>query len=414
MKVNFQLLYGCFMKRHVEAELGRLKAARELHSGLIREIDLELGRVAVEAIAEDEYTRKTSIARVIGVSHTHVANLIAAYESADLPTPELEGIPILDNNLAGQYVLDRGTRIVRSISSFEPGDVLSRSNLDPRHFRTEDRKHLSVPTMLWLLESGEWIGVGSVNVGYGGTGPRQAESALVTAGIESGLASRIASWRFCDAVDINSPDTWEESTRWALEPRSIPELLEDRIIVHVGEKLSLLTDYHQGFTRESTSTNKSDGSPSEEGVSEFEAWINFLDGPDVPDWARGPRVARVFLTEMEAQTQGFILKANDWGISRGSWSSPVVVIEQGFVQIWGHFYRPQNRTQILPSEAYDVLAAAGVYPEELAERDRRPENPLGRFFSDLFGASKPLPPSIDISEDGTGRLVFTPGLAVEQ
>lgn len=414
LKVYFHGLYGCFMKRHVEAELARLKAARELHAGLIREIDLELGRVSVEAIAEDEYTRKTSIARVIGVSHTQVANLISAYERSDMAAPPLAGIPILENDLAGQYVLDRETRIVRSISGFSTGDVLARSNLDPRLFDADGRNYPSVPEMIWQLESGEWIGVGTVSVGYGGAGPRYAKQALVRAGVDEELAARIVSFRFCDAVDVSDPTTWDERTVWPAEPRSTPALLEDRIIVHIGERLNTLLDSHPGPARVGPAIDETGIEASNDGISEFDAWISFLDSPDVPDWARGPRVARIFLTELEAETQGFILKANHWGISRGSRSSPVVVIEQGFVQIWGHFYRPQNRTQLLPPEAYQVLAAASVYPEELAERDSRAENPLGRFFADLFGTSKPLPPSIDISEDGTRRLAFTPGLDAEQ
>ena len=202
------------MNRDAEAKLAQLKAARELHVDSIREIDRKIGRVASKAIA-----------------------------GPDSSTPAPTGIPIFENLLAAQYVLDRGIGISRSISAYSSGDVLARSNLDPRLFVREGQKQPSVPKMLWQLENGEWVGIDQVSVGYGGNGCRWARKALVKSGIAEETAARIVSWRFCDAVDINDHSTWEESRIWPVEPRSIPNLLEDRIIVHIGERFDGLRDF---------------------------------------------------------------------------------------------------------------------------------------------------------------------------
>ncbi|MFK4298105.1 hypothetical protein ABH924_003266 [Arthrobacter sp. GAS37] len=400
------------MRRSIEAELVRLRAARDRYSASLKEIDLEIGRVATKA-TKDELTSKSSIARVMGVSHTHIGNLMKAYAEADIAGPAVSGIPIFVNSLASKYVQERGSRIVRSISGFNPSDALLRSDLDPRLFN--DEGSVRSPEMLWKLESGEWIGVGHVSVGYNGTGCDFAVTALVAAGVPEDHARRIVSWRFCDAVDITDPDTWEESRIWPVEPRTGPRIVGDRIIVDVGEALNSISDPHQRLKTHQGPVDETGFYASVPDLNSLEAWLGFLDRADVPEWAQGPRVARVLLTEEEARTQGFVRKVSSpWGFGRGHSSAAVVVVEQGFVQIWGHFYRPQSRTQLLPPEAYDMLEAAKVYPSELAARDNRwPDSALGRFFADLFGPSKTLPPSIDISDNGARHLSFTPGLDAE-
>lgn len=400
------------MRRQVEAELARLKAIRDRHASSVREIDLEIGRVATEAISDDEYTSKSSIGRVLGVSHTQVNNLMISYSQVDPKHEPQTGIPIFENSLASKYVVERGTRIKRSISAFDPSDALFRSGLDPRLFN--DDGQVRSPAMLWQLATGEWIGVDQVSVGYGGTGCGYARNALVDAGVRKDLADRIVSWRFCDAVDVDIPESWQESRIWPVEARGVSRILDDRIILDIGERLDQIRDFRNYTPPQQDPIDESGFYPSISQMGLLEAWITFLDQPQLPDWAQGPRVARVFLTDEEAETQGFVLRANDWGISRGRVSIPVVVLEQGHLQIWGHFYRPHNRTELLPVEAHEMLSDAGVYSAELEQLAKTSDNPISRFFTDLFGTSKTLPPSVDVSATGSDHLSYTPGLDAEQ
>lgn len=67
---------------------------------------------------------------------------------------------------------------------------------------------------------------------------------------------------------------------------------------------------------------------------------------------------------------GFVITAG----SPLSWydrTSPCVVIEQGKVQLWGHFYRDPHSNAYLPEEGYEALAIADTYPDQLQERDRK-------------------------------------------
>ena len=52
--------------------------------------------------------------------------------------------------------------------------------------------------MMWQLDDDKWVGVESVNVGYGGTGGGYARNALVSAGIDKDLADEISWWRYSD------------------------------------------------------------------------------------------------------------------------------------------------------------------------------------------------------------------------
>ncbi len=102
------------------------------------------------------------------------------------------------NTTAGDYVTSIGARIVRSISGFDAGDVLVQSGLDPRLFAGPDDQIPSIPYMLWLLDSGDWVGVSQATVGYNGTGCEFAENALTRAGVPERAAREIVRWRFCD------------------------------------------------------------------------------------------------------------------------------------------------------------------------------------------------------------------------
>lgn len=396
------------MKSDVKFELALLKGQRDHHSDEIRKIDLQFGRVAAQAISDDEDTSKSAIGRVIGFSHTHVANLIDAAKNSEPPAEQQTAVPIFDNVLAGEYVIARGAKIVRSISAFNPSDVLHQSGLDPRLFAEPDGR-INMPAMIWQLDSSNWIGVSAATVGYGGTGCSYSHQALIRAGIPEETATEIVKWRFCDAVNIDEPNSWIKQKIWPIHPRGIPRVSSDRMIVNFGEGLQGIRRYSPGRRTSELSVDETGFYPSDTGLSTLEAWIEFLDNVDqLPPWAQGPRVARVFLNREIAQNQGFVVLSGSTTLYRAPRSSPVVVIEQGFVQLWGHFYQPLDRTQLLPDEAYTALNCANVYPLEIAERDARSSRPWGRFTSRLLGPDKSLPGWIDVSISGKEKLAYTP------
>lgn len=398
------------MTRQVERQLALLRADREQAAREIKRLDLEIGRVADAALAKDEYVTKSSIGRVLGFSHTHVSNLIEASRSAPAPVSSPR-IPVMENTVAGEYVTSVGARVVRSISAFHEGDVLVQSGLDPRLFAEDGRSSLDVPEMLWQLDNGEWIGVSMVSVGYGGTGPGLARQALERAGVDSSAAREIVRWRFCDAVDVDDPATWVQQAQWPVHARSTPRVSEDKIILLFGDALDSFRSYGEMRGPKSTrpSIDETGFYPSATEESPLQAWLNFLDdSPNLPPWAQGTRVARVFRNGETAADAGFTAASTGGMWSASSSRQPCIVIEQGDVQLWGFYYRPRDTTKYLPDEAYDVLAIAGVYPDSLVERDARVARPWSRFLAAFVPFEDGLPDAIDISASGIDQLQHIP------
>lgn len=399
------------MDAKTQRDLALLRAERERLTRDLERIDLDMGRRADAILASDEYASKSSLGRLLGFSHTHVATLIERARAMPVP-PANERIPVMENTIAGEYVMSIGASIVRSISGFSSGDVLVQSGLDPRLFAEEGEQRLDIPSMLWQLDSGEWIGVSEVTVGYGGTGPDYARHALRSAGVNRSVAAEIVQHRFCDAVNIDEPSTWFVSTRWPVHARSVPRVLGDRMVIMFGDGLASLQEFHAGLDLRREPVDETGFYASDHPETHLEAWLRFLnDRKNLPDWAQGPRTARVFRNAEAAGASGFLATTSAWG-RWGNSTSPCVVIEQGKVQLWGFFYRPRDTTQYLPDEAYQVLAIADVYPTTLAERDERTARPWGRFVSTFFNVRDGLPDAIDVSVDGKGVLEFTPTEAI--
>lgn len=103
---------------------------------------------------------------------------------------------------------------------------------------------MQLPAMLWLLNSGEWVGVEEATVGYGGSGCDMSRNALVTAGVDKKVADEIVRWRFCDAVDIDDPATWQKSTIWPIHSRGIPSVIGATIVVNFGEGLQRIRSWN--------------------------------------------------------------------------------------------------------------------------------------------------------------------------
>ncbi|MBD8535690.1 hypothetical protein [Plantibacter sp. CFBP 13570] len=388
------------------AALITIRAERERAVRELRRLDLAMGRLAADTMRSDEYATKSSLGRLLGYSHTHIANLIQAAEAEPVAEP-LERVPVIDNAAAGDYVTSLGSRIVRSISAFESSDVLVQSGLDPRLFA--DDEDIRVPYMLWQLDSGDWVGVGTATVGYGGTGCDLSRDALTRAGVSPQVADEIVRWRFCDAIDIDDRQTWLTSTRWPVHSRGIPRALDDRMIVPFGDGLRSIRTFRDYPQPSRPEIDETGFYPSVTQETNLEAWLRFLDDTDaLPEWAQGTRVARVFRNDDAAASDGFAARPlrSNWG-SYGS-AHPCVVIEQGMVQLWGFYHRPLDHTQYLPDEAYEVLDMANAYPATLIERDARQARPWARFLSAFVPQSDGLPDRVDISPNGTSALAYLP------
>ncbi|MBB2975091.1 hypothetical protein FHX49_000632 [Microbacterium endophyticum] len=399
------------MDKRIEKELVLLRAQRTRLVDEMHRVDVAMGSTAAKALASDRYASKSAIARLLGFSHTHVGNLIEA-SSRELPPEPETLVPVMENTLAGDYVTSIGARITRSVSAFSEADVLFQSEIDPRALLLESQESES-PCMMWLLDNGQWVGVSAATVGYNGSGCSLSIEALTRAGIRPEIAEEIVGWRFCDAVDIEDPSTWKTSRKWPVHSREIPKRMGDRLIVPFGD---LLREERFPSTNwlpvRAPGIDETGFYPSDTGQTSFQAWLRFLDDEDgtgLPNWAQGGRVARVFRNSEAAFEDGFSLSTRG-GLWTENTLQPCVVIEQGFVQLWGFFHAPLNRTQYLPDEAYEVLAMAGVYPNSLRERDERASRPWARFVASLGPSKDGLPDRIDISGDENGCVQFTPDL----
>lgn len=370
-------------------------------------MDLETGRQAARILDTDEYASKSSIGRLLGVSHTYVGKLIDAARAAPEPDSPT-GIPVLDNTVAANYVLSMGASIRRSISAFSAPDVLYASGLDPRLFDSGDG-YADVPNMLWHLDNGDWVGVSKATVGYGGTGCGYSRDALTRAGLDPAIAHEIVAWRFCDTGDhITGPTSkWTTSTRWPVHARSVPHLLDDRMILMFGDGLTPFRDTTPDLPLQLPTVDESGVLPSATEVSPLQAWLDFLDSDDLPEWARGPRVARAFSTADVAAEQGFIAVPRWTRLGAMQRAHPCIVIEQGCIQMWGFYFRPTDARQYLPDEAYEFLARASVYPHSLREHDKASQSLWARFTR-MFVSNNTTPASVDISRSGQGTLAYTP------
>lgn len=300
--------------------------------------------------------------------------------------PEEGGrVPVLPYLLAGDFVKACGTTVVRSISGFRSGDVLMRSGFHPQAFRYRHPDKYLVPHMLWQLGTDEWIGIDGVNLGYSGNGPDYAKKALRSAGVSETVAAHIVGFRFCDvsALDTANPE-WDTSVRWPVEPRQMPELREDgALIVHTGNRFAGLskTDGLR-LNNEGPDPDESGFYPSTHAVDSVTAWFNFLDQPQdaLPSWARGDRVITFFLDDHSAGQHGYVKDASGYGA--GFQSFPSVVVVQGAVQVWGHYYH-RDELRPLDLQVRKLAAVAGFTGEvPLVEGD--PYTFLekaGRFFN---------------------------------
>ena len=370
----------------------------------VRETDVEIGRRAAKLLADERYASKSSIGRLLGLSHTYVGKLIEAANDAPEPPP-FDGVPVLDNVAASDYVLSLGATVSRSISGVSCAEVLAASGLDPRTF-SADGETVTVPNMLWHLDTGDWVGVSQATVGYYGTGPGLSRKALISVGVAEELAEEIVRLSFCDTGDFvaGPPAAWTTEPRWPDAARSVPHLSDGHMIVPFGDGLTLLDANFPAFARPAADTPPVKQRATEE--PQLAAWLDFLDSESLPDWAQGPRVARVFRNDLAAANANFtaVPRMGRWALAQRG--HPCLVIEQGLVQLWGFYLRPTDNREYLPDEAYEVLAAANIYAPELIEHDKRA---LSLFLRTVepFRTKGRLPDVLDLPLE-QGQLAYEP------
>lgn len=328
------------------------------------------------------------VARALGADPLAVEGAAEGRSYATDYTALLEGraVAVLDGPAAAHYVTTQEAQITRSIAGFDSTDTALRSNLSPAVFAVGD--NLTPPNMLWHLDTGEWVGVSSVSVGYGGEGPRLARTALTAAGIREETATAIVRHRFCDAVDVDNPQTWETSTLWPVEGRSWPQTVDGRMVIPWGQKVPGSSLFRP------VRTHRPDPDPSGFYASThptpgWQQWLEFLDSDTAPTWAQGRRSAYVFFAEDQARQHGYVMEGRAQG--RGRYASPAVVIEQGDVQLWAFLPRPATPGRLLHDDALLALERAGFDTAGLERGEMRRSSVLAGVARLLVTPRLPQP-----------------------
>lgn len=388
------MLYRSHMVRRnkAEAELQLLRGQRDRVVAEVAAVERQIGVVAAAAL-EEPYASYSSLARVLGVSHTHVKTLVERASSREPCQEESDWrTPILSPSAARHYLEETGRSIRRIVAGFAESDVLYASRQDPHVYTSGDGVTVSVPNMVWQLDDGNWVGIDDVSVGYGGTGPSNAYALLGSVGLDEGLASRVAGHRYSDVQLPDGPAM--HRVEWPLYNLALPAPDGDALVVILS---------HGSWEPTEPSPDPSGFYPSEDGRSSLDYWLDFLNS-DPPPWAAGSRRARVFLSRSAAVDQGFFTQ--QYGSRRAS-SVPNIVIEQGTLQLWLMTHRPHDTTQYLAPEEYAVLTMCGLYPDELAHHDAR-----SAFWRYLNKRVNQQPPEfVDISDTGREALANLPSAA---
>lgn len=375
------------MNIDLEIRISELAIERRQSLRRTERVTQTLAEALAEAMSGDDAPGPSALSRLTGLSHTSVRKL-AAREPLANDEDRLQTIRYsrLDGALS-----DTGEKPVRIVSAFEESDVWQGSGLSPTFFERDE--WLEVPHMAIQLDSGSWVGVEQVQVGYGGTGPGNARRALAGL-VHEELAAKIAEHRYSD-VDLTNPQASVFSSSWPYFDLDLPDFQDGRFIVWFNEDDVQLT--HRTVNEPS-----SNFFPKPRSTPLLKAWLDLLRSDSVPGWCSGTIRARVFLDPAEAAKQGFFVRRG--GIDR---FSPALVIEQGILQLWFALSAPPEGAW-LPREAYEILDYAGVYPEQLALDDEKAQAPFRRFLAKFGFEGRQRPSYLDISPDGTSSLDYIP------
>lgn len=384
------LVYIVTMDNDLEIRISSLAGERRRSVRTTERLTQSLAEALNEAMSGEDSPGPTALSRLTGLSHTSVSKL-AAREPLDIDDDRLQIIRYsqLDGALS-----DAGEKPVRIVSGFEGSDVWQGSGLSPLYFERDDR--VQVPHVVIQLESGTWIGVDRVQVGYGGTGPGNTHRAL-TSLIPDEIAVAIADHRYSD-VDLSNPDASIYSSLWPFFDLDLPDYQDGRFVVSFSEDEVQLEEH-------SVVEPSSNFFPTPRSTPLLKAWLDLLRSDNVPEWCSGTIRARVFLHHAEAIHQGFLIPAGE-----APRSAPQLVIEQGLLQLWFSLSAPPEGAW-LPREAYEILDYAGVYPERLAQEDEKAQAPFRRFLARLGFEGRQRPSYLDISPDGESSLDYIPAEA---
>lgn len=86
------------------------------------------------------------------------------------------------------------------------------------------------------------------------------------------------------------------------------------------------------------------------------------------------------------------------------------MIEQGDLQVWGHYRDLTDSHRLLPDEVYALLQDAGVDASELRLADEQRDRLTSRALRSLLGSDKNLPPYLDLSEMDEPALRHLPSV----
>lgn len=241
--------------------------------------------------------------------------------------------------------------------------VLALSRLSPARFVLPNGK-IDPPHMLMRLQDGRWLSASSsVNVGYSGAGPLTGQQMLETVGVDPDLAVAVTHERVAHVTQVHTQQPlWNPLTPndYCIGvPQVVPgheeslDLFRARIPLH-SEGLML--------------------------------WLDWLDRPNLPEWARGDRRGTVFTSAEAARDAGFSSEtsaqrhARRAGILTGS---PVitypVVIEQGQLQLWLSAPPDPDPSVWVARDFRGPLHRAGLLDEDVVARDDA--SALRKFFS---------------------------------
>lgn len=368
------------MRRFHQKVAGLLAARRLEERGYadpadLSTIDRKIGKVIAEELDSERFASIADMARCLGVTE-ELAERLAEGRSV---TWEHTGVVQLDNEVAASYVIEQGARVVRSISAFGESDTVLRAGLDPRVFSAYGG--LYPPNMLWQLDTGEWLAVSTTNVGYGGEGPHLARRALVAAGVSKEAADEIAAYRFCDAVDVTDPETWELSRMWPVEGRTWPQLVGDSMVIPFGPRRPGKRWREAPQLAHQRDPDPSGFYPSSHATPGWEQWVDFLDQDELPVWARGRRRAWLFLDREIAAERGFEIEVFNNFHDRGS---PTLVIEQGAIQLWAFCPSPDVPGRLAHDSCFEYLRRAAFDTGELERTDVRRGSRWARFLRFIF------------------------------
>jgi hypothetical protein len=362
------------LNRHLESLAGRRRRAL----ADVDALSVEIGATAT--FLRDELGQsKAESARLAGISPSHMTEWMKAAvdQGVGLDHDPFQRIPLLEGTELQDFVREHhGPR--RIVASFADHDLLYMSQVDPDQLLRDG--FVYQPHMMIETNDDAWVAVDQVNVGYGGTGPGNAERELRGIGVDEDLAHRIAYHRRSD-VEVDQPDLAEHTNDWPLYPLITPRPVGSWFVVPVAHSAEDVGDPRRRSLEQGPRTALRD-------------WLDYLDRPQekLPRWVRGGRRVRVYLDREAARAAGFTeATLRPWRPTHGTYP---LIIEQGRLQLWVEIPISTDPTVLFTNEIHDALELAGFYTDEQRTRDNH-----GAFRRWLRSLGTSRPPYVDLKPD---------------